>query len=517
MTSSVIEDFDSFYRAHFGDTVAMTYGFTADLPEAQEIAQEAFCRAWSRWRQLSSFDNPAAWVRRVAVNLAHSRWRRMRVAAAYLVRERAEPISELEPDHVAVVAALRKLPRAQREALVLHYIVDLPLSEVAEHLEVPIGTVKSWLHRGRAELARDLRIDVQDAVRAPGSGEVVETVKRRRRVRGTAAAAIVAALVIGVLAAMRMVGPAPRPDPIESPTPAPSPTVVDPIRAIDWTRAGIEFRVTSPACPSGTVTFQPVEGAARIVDRYPEAIFDPVKIGLGEVDGDGRIDAAVPMFCRPSPDSDDAAEQLFVISRTATGALVTTAVAGARRNVALHTWISEGVVYIDSLPRESVGDRRIVGEVEGWRWDRGTLRPVDTSAAYPRISVLNLSEISSRLPCRPTPGELRPQFGADLRARAGDRQFSLAPNERNQIYAELGRAGRPYLVLELGCGTASPEETRSVLLLDRVGGQWKAVDVLPNLYLQAIRGNVLHVAASAHGAQDPTGYAWDGSRLRQIT
>jgi len=55
MTTTVLHgDFDGFYRAHFGDTVAMVYTFTADLPEAQDIAQEAFARAWQRWRTVRS-------------------------------------------------------------------------------------------------------------------------------------------------------------------------------------------------------------------------------------------------------------------------------------------------------------------------------------------------------------------------------------------------------------------------------------------------------------------------------
>ncbi|WP_162908091.1 SigE family RNA polymerase sigma factor, partial [Allorhizocola rhizosphaerae] len=194
MTSAVAQsDFDLFYEAHFGDTVAMTYGFTADLGEAQDIAQEAFCRAWLRWRELSSYDNPVAWVRRVATNLAHSRWRRLRVAATHLVRQREpEPVPAVNPDHVAVVAALRKLPAAQRRAVVLHHLMDLPVTEVAEQLEVPVGTVKSWLHRARTALADDLRVDVRGAVTTPPAQEVLDRAGRRRRARvATAAGAMV--------------------------------------------------------------------------------------------------------------------------------------------------------------------------------------------------------------------------------------------------------------------------------------------------------------------------------------
>src|SRR5688572_8482491 len=118
------QDFGGFYAAHYGDTVAMAYTYTADLGDAQDIAQEAFVRAWRRWTQVSRYDNPVAWVRHVAVNLARSRWRRLRLSAAHLVRYRIfEEVPGVDPDHVAVVAALRKLPSRQREAVVMHHMM----------------------------------------------------------------------------------------------------------------------------------------------------------------------------------------------------------------------------------------------------------------------------------------------------------------------------------------------------------------------------------------------------------
>jgi RNA polymerase sigma-70 factor (ECF subfamily) len=81
-------DFDSFYQAHLAGTVAVAFGLTGDRGEAQDLAQEAYCRAWQRWGEISRYDNPAAWVYRVTVNLARSRWRSLRVAAAHLVRQR---------------------------------------------------------------------------------------------------------------------------------------------------------------------------------------------------------------------------------------------------------------------------------------------------------------------------------------------------------------------------------------------------------------------------------------------
>lgn len=150
------DDFDELYRAHYGNVVAMAYALTGDLAEAQDLAQEGFCRAWQRWGRVAGYDDPLAWVRRVVANLATSRWRRLMVARRHLRREQPGEVPALGPDHVALVVALRALPETQRRAIVLHHLVDLPVAEVARELGVAVGTVKSWLHRGRAALAAKL-------------------------------------------------------------------------------------------------------------------------------------------------------------------------------------------------------------------------------------------------------------------------------------------------------------------------------------------------------------------------
>lgn len=160
-------DFDLLYQSRYPDVVATVHALVGELGEAQELAQEAFCRAWQRWPRLVAYDDPAAWVRRVAVNLAMSRWRRLAVAAKHLRRERPATVPPLDPDHVALVAALRTLPADQRRAVVLHHLVDLPLAEVAHELGVPVGTVKSWLHRGRAALAAQLAETEQPEIGQP--------------------------------------------------------------------------------------------------------------------------------------------------------------------------------------------------------------------------------------------------------------------------------------------------------------------------------------------------------------
>src|SRR5688572_29290920 len=245
------DDFEHFYLAHFRDTAALAYSYTADMAEAQDIAQETFCRAWLRWGRLAHYDNPAAWVRKVAFHLAHSRWRRVRTATAHMVRQRVESTPEINPDHVAVVAALRKLPAAQREALVLHHLADLPIDEVAEQMQAPVGTVKSWLHRGRAAMSTELSIEA-DLPAPPPVGEVTQR-SRRRRVRTAITAGVLVLLLAGVVAILQAVRSNESLPPV---APTPSPTghvdVADPMRNIDWTHATIALSMPGNSmCPSG--------------------------------------------------------------------------------------------------------------------------------------------------------------------------------------------------------------------------------------------------------------------------
>jgi RNA polymerase sigma-70 factor, ECF subfamily len=149
--------FDDFYAATATRLVRYAYALTSNISDAQDIAQEAFARAWQRWESVRDFDSPEAWVRRVVTNLALSKLRRertARAAAPYLI---TADVPELSPDTVALVAALRALPERHRVVVVLHYLADLPVGQIAAELRCPAGSVKAWLHRGREALAIALR------------------------------------------------------------------------------------------------------------------------------------------------------------------------------------------------------------------------------------------------------------------------------------------------------------------------------------------------------------------------
>lgn len=146
--------FDAFYAASAAGLVRSLHAMTGDLTVAQDCVQEASARAWQRWSVVGTYDDPAAWVRTVAWRLAVSRLRRVRVGVGLLRRQGPAPdVPDPAPDRVALVAALRQLPEAQRRAVVLHHLCDLSVEQVAAETGAPVGTVKARLARGRAALA----------------------------------------------------------------------------------------------------------------------------------------------------------------------------------------------------------------------------------------------------------------------------------------------------------------------------------------------------------------------------
>ncbi len=154
--SGVSGSFEEFYAATFQPLMLQLYAYTADIDHARDAVQEAFSRAWPRWNKLVHYDHPAAWIRTVAMNVARSRWRRLRAARAHARFRRDDIVEGPSPDRVALARALATLPEKQRRALVLFHVADLSITEIADQEGAATGTVKSWLHRGRAALAAAL-------------------------------------------------------------------------------------------------------------------------------------------------------------------------------------------------------------------------------------------------------------------------------------------------------------------------------------------------------------------------
>jgi RNA polymerase sigma-70 factor (ECF subfamily) len=164
------------YHASYRRLVTQLFAFTDDLTEAQDVVQEAFARALARSAGLSDVDNPEAWLRTVAINVIRRRWRRRRLFDAIMRRER--PIQRVtdpgpEPDRTDLTEALETIARPYREVIILHYYGDMSVEEISAALDVPPGTVKSRLSRGRAALATKL-----DGYAANASTETAAEVSR---------------------------------------------------------------------------------------------------------------------------------------------------------------------------------------------------------------------------------------------------------------------------------------------------------------------------------------------------
>ena len=151
------DGFDAYFVRNYGRLVAELHSIVGSLAEAEDAVQEAFARASVRWARLRDYDHPDAWVRRVALNLAASSSRRARRRlVAYRRVGVPPPAPPPGEDTVVLAQALGRLRRRHREVLVLHYLAELSVEEMARVLSIPIGTVKGRLFRARAALEREL-------------------------------------------------------------------------------------------------------------------------------------------------------------------------------------------------------------------------------------------------------------------------------------------------------------------------------------------------------------------------
>lgn len=126
----------------------------ADPDGAADVAAEAVARAFIRWRRVERFAR--AWVTRVAVNLALDQVRRRPRPARPVAKIQEEP----SLDRVVLAAALARLPRRQREVLVLRFLLDLDEEQTARLLGVTVGTVHTHVTRGLAHIRRTLPADL---------------------------------------------------------------------------------------------------------------------------------------------------------------------------------------------------------------------------------------------------------------------------------------------------------------------------------------------------------------------
>ena len=148
-----MDDFEGCYERLYVYAFRAALRVVGEREAARDVASETLARAYSRWRLVAGHSE--AWVTRVAINLALDTVRRRRPSLISVPATNREP----SPERVVVASELARLPRRQREALVLRYMVDLDEKSSAEVLGITIGTLKTHVARGLSAMRKRLGRD----------------------------------------------------------------------------------------------------------------------------------------------------------------------------------------------------------------------------------------------------------------------------------------------------------------------------------------------------------------------
>ncbi len=151
-------EFASLAERHLDAAYRLAGYMLSDRTEAEDALQEALVRAWKGWLSLRDRSSFNAWLDRIVVNVC-----RDKLAARRNVRVLAfdEDFEGPDPFRVALAGdavgrSLTRLPAEQRAVVVLRFWRDMPLQEIADLLQIPLGTVKSRLHNALRTLAQEI-------------------------------------------------------------------------------------------------------------------------------------------------------------------------------------------------------------------------------------------------------------------------------------------------------------------------------------------------------------------------
>jgi len=148
-----VTEFEAVVREHEQRLLRLTWLLTLDADDAAEITQETFTRAWRDRETFSDHPDPAAWLRRVAVNLCWDRSRRRSVRRRKDPLIRAALAAELGEADLDLHRAIAGLSARQRQVVILRYWDDLDLASCADVMGVSLGSAKKHLARAHAALS----------------------------------------------------------------------------------------------------------------------------------------------------------------------------------------------------------------------------------------------------------------------------------------------------------------------------------------------------------------------------
>ncbi len=143
--------FAAVFAAEYPQVVKLGYTMTRSDAAAQDAAQHAFAMLFERW---TTIENPAGFVRTVALNRLRDDGRHASVRRKFLRSADSREATASDPDYLA--DALRKLPAQRRAMVVLRFYEQRTVAEIADILQVPSGSVKSGLSRAMQQLRGEL-------------------------------------------------------------------------------------------------------------------------------------------------------------------------------------------------------------------------------------------------------------------------------------------------------------------------------------------------------------------------
>src|SRR6478735_7026946 len=155
---SAATDFEGVFRDAFEPMVRALTVASGSRSVAEDCVQEAFSRAFTRWRRIGGYEDPVGWVRHVAVNLVrdhHRKEQRKRRAVTRLGTQPEEVVVPPEPG-AGLDELVAALPQQQRIAASLFYVEQLSVRETADAMDLSVGAVKYHLHAARTTLRRAL-------------------------------------------------------------------------------------------------------------------------------------------------------------------------------------------------------------------------------------------------------------------------------------------------------------------------------------------------------------------------
>jgi RNA polymerase sigma-70 factor (ECF subfamily) len=151
-------DFDDTFRRCYGPMVRTLAVAARDREVAADCVQDAFMRAYVRWGRVSRLEDPAGWIRHVAINRMRDHFRKAeRGRRAFgRVAPQAAVITPAPDEPSELATLLAALPTQQRIAAALFYVEDLSVAEIAGAMELSDGAVKYHLHAARQTLREAL-------------------------------------------------------------------------------------------------------------------------------------------------------------------------------------------------------------------------------------------------------------------------------------------------------------------------------------------------------------------------